>query len=61
MKQWHNAGIALVIFALASFSQQRGVVDRDITFTTYKGQTGNLHDLLNSGKHVYVLTFKYPG
>lgn len=55
--------LLLLLCSIAIFSEQKkGVVDRNIIFTTYKdGKTEDLHKLLNSGKHVYVLSYKYPG
>ncbi len=51
---------SLMLLVITVFSQTRGTVDRDIDFKTYVGKEYNLHDLLNSGKHIYLITYKYP-
>lgn len=52
--------LSLLLLVVGVIAQTSGVVDRDIDFTTYTGKEFNLHDLLNSKKHIYVITYKYP-
>ena len=52
--------LSILFLAMTLFSESRGVVDRDIDFKTYVGKEHNLHDLLNSGMHIYLITYKYP-
>lgn len=40
---------------------ESGTVDNDIIFTTTDGETHSLFNILNSGKHLFITSFKYPG
>lgn len=57
--------ILLFLFIAINLSAQEitrdGKIENDIVFTTYDGETHSLFALLESGKHVYCTSFKYPG
>lgn len=40
---------------------ESGVLDKNAEFTTWKGKDLDIKSILNSGKYIYFLTFKYPG
>lgn len=62
MKQCRITFLFALLFVLGAYSAETsGTVDANIQFTTYKGEKEDLFELLKSGKHVYVLSYKYPG
>lgn len=58
----HNKFILIlsIIVRLTIFAENSGTVDSDIIFTAYEGDSHSLFELLESGKYVYVFTFRYP-
>lgn len=53
--------ISLLSFSVYGQIIESGVLDNNATFTTWKGKELDISSILNSGKYVYFLTFKYPG